>query len=133
MEKYELLPQQLILDGTCKIEDFFEPDPVSLEKVNRVHNRDYVSRLLGLELTKNDVRKIGFPLSKELVKREMTIAGGTVRGADKALESGIAMNIAGGTHHAYRSHGEAFCLLNDQAIAAQSLLDQKKANQILIL
>jgi len=133
MEKYELLPQQLILEGTCKKEDFFEPDPVSLEKVNRVHNRDYVSRLLSLELTKNDVRKIGFPLSKELVKRELTIAGGTVKGAEKALISGIAMNIAGGTHHAYRSHGEAFCLLNDQAIAAQFLIDQKKVNQILIL
>ena len=133
MEKYELLPQQLILEGTCEKEDFFEPDPVSLKQVSRVHDSHYVNQLLQLELTKSEVRKIGFPLSKELIKREFTITGGTVKGAEKALETGIAMNIAGGTHHAFRSHGEAFCLLNDQAIAAQSLLDEKKASQILIL
>jgi acetoin utilization deacetylase AcuC-like enzyme len=72
-------------------------------------------------------------LSKSLVQREFTIAGGTVMGAEKALKSGIAMNIAGGTHHAFRAHGEAFCLLNDQAIAAQYLLDKGKAKKILIL
>ncbi len=133
MDKYELLPQQLILEGTSKKEDFFQPHSVSLAHVLRVHDPDYVERLTSLELTKSEVRKIGFPLSKELVQREFIIAGGTVTGSEKALETGIAMNIAGGTHHAFRAHGEAFCLLNDQAIAAQYLLDQHKANQILIL
>lgn len=133
MEKYELLPQQLILEGTCKKEDFFEPNPASFEQVVGVHDPNYVLRLSNLELTKKEVRKIGFPLSKGLVEREFVIAGGTLIGAEKALQSGIAMNIAGGTHHAFRSHGEAFCLLNDQAIAAQYLLDQNKAHQILIL
>ena len=133
MDKYELLPQQLILEGTSKKEDFFQPHSASLAHVLRVHDPDYVERLTSLELTKSEVRKIGFPLSKELVQREFIIAGGTVRGSEKALETGIAMNIAGGTHHAFRAHGEAFCLLNDQAIAAQYLLDQHKANQILIL
>ena len=126
MEKYELLPQQLILEGTCKKEDFFEPHTASLNQVIRVHDSDYVNRLCNLELTKSEIRKIGFPLSEDLIKREFVIAGGTVMGAEKALKSGISMNIAGGTHHAFHSHGEAFCLLNDQAIAAQYLFRSKQ-------
>jgi len=133
MEKYELLPQQLLLEGTCKKEDFFEPLPATPAQVSRVHDPSYVTQLLNLALTKSEVRKIGFPLSKELIEREFTIAGGTIRGAEKALATGIAMNIAGGTHHAFPAHGEAFCLLNDQAIAAQNLIDNNLAKQILIL
>ena len=72
-------------------------------------------------------------MSEDLISREFCIAGGTISGAVHALEHGIALNIAGGTHHAYRAHGEAFCLLNDQAIAAQYLLDQGLASKILIL
>ena len=133
MEKYELLPQQLILEGTNKIEDFFEPKPALLEHVLRVHDKNYVNRLLKLTLTKNEIRSIGFPLTNDLIRREFLIAGGTIYGAEKALKFGIAMNVAGGTHHAYPNKGEAFCLLNDQAIAAQYLLDSGKVKKILIL
>ena len=133
MEKYELLPQQLLLEGTCEPSDFFTPTKVALENVFRIHNKEYVTRLINLNLTQREIRKIGFPLTKELVERELMIAGGTIMGCEKALKTGIAMNIAGGTHHAFSDCGEAFCLLNDQAIAAQYLLDQKKASQILIL
>jgi acetoin utilization deacetylase AcuC-like enzyme len=133
MEKYELLPQQLLLEGTCEPSDFFTPNKVTLENVLRIHNKEYVTRLINLNLTKREVRNIGFPLTKELVERELMIAGGTIMGCEKALQTGIAMNIAGGTHHAFFDCGEAFCLLNDQAIAAQYLLDKKKASQILIL
>ena len=133
MEKYELLPQQLLLEGTCEPSDFFKPTKVALKNVLRIHNKEYVARLINLNLTRREVRNIGFPLTKELVERELMIAGGNIMGCEKALKTGIAMNIAGGTHHAFYDCGEAFCLLNDQAIAAQYLLDQKKASQILIL
>ena len=133
MEKYELLPQQLLLEGTCEPSDFFTPTKVALENVLNIHNKEYVTRLINLNLTQREIRNIGFPLTKELVERELIIAGGTVMGCEKALKTGIAMNIAGGTHHAFSDCGEAFCLLNDQAIAAQYLLDQNKASQILIL
>ena len=133
MEKYELLPQQLLLEGTCEPSDFFTPTKVALENVLRIHNEEYVTRLINLNLNTREIRNIGFPLTKELVERELMIAGGTIMGCEKALKKGIAMNIAGGTHHAFSDCGEAFCLLNDQAIAAQYLLDQKKASQILIL
>ena len=133
MEKYELLPQQLLLEGTCEPSDFFTPIKVAIENVLRIHNKEYVTRLINLNLNTREIRNIGFPLTKKLVKRELIIAGGTIMGCEKALKKGIAMNIAGGTHHAFQDRGEAFCLLNDQAIAAQYLLDQKKASQILIL
>jgi len=133
MEKYELLPQQLLLEGSCTQADFIIPKPATKEEVLQVHQSQYVARLLKLDLSKSEVRSIGFPLSSDLVKREFLIAGGTLMGAQKALKTGIAMNIAGGTHHAFPDRGEAFCLLNDQAIAAQYLLDKGFAKKILIL
>lgn len=133
MEKYDLLPKQLMYDGTCIQEDFFVPKPIDLSIIERVHEPEYIKKLRTLTLNKSEARKIGFPLSKELVEREIIIAGGTIQGSMKAFETGVAMNIAGGTHHAFKGHGEAFCLLNDQAIAAQYLLDKKLVDRILIV
>ena len=133
MLKYELLPQQLLLEGVVTVADFFEPAICSLEHVLAVHKQEYVDDLLNLTLNPKAARKIGFPLSKELVQRELIIAQGTITGAQKSFETKISFNIAGGTHHAFSTHGEAFCLLNDQAIAAQFLLDNKLARKILII
>ncbi len=133
MLKYELLPQQLLHEGIALKTDFFEPEIIPIETVLRVHTKEYVSDLLDLTLDARAARKIGFPLSKELVERELRIAQGTILGSEKAFETKVAFNIAGGTHHAYSDHGEAFCLLNDQAIAAQYLLDKKLAKKILII
>ncbi|HEX8576636.1 MAG TPA: histone deacetylase [Flavobacterium sp.] len=133
MLKYELLPKQLIYEGTATTEDFFAPEIAAIEDVLTVHSQDYLNDLLHLTLDAKAVRKIGFPLSDQLVERELRIAQGTILGAEKALASGVSFNIAGGTHHAYTGHGEAFCLLNDQAIAAQYLLRHKLASTILIV
>ena len=133
MIKYELLPQQLLHEGIAQKEDFFEPEVASIENILTVHTKEYVTDLLNLRLDARAARKIGFPLSKELVERELRIAQGTILGAEKAFETKVAFNIAGGTHHAYSNRGEAFCLLNDQAIAAQYLLNKKLAKKILII
>ena len=133
MEKYDLLPKQLIYEGTCDETDFFSPSPATDLVVKAIHEPEYVDRLKAMDLSASEIRKNGFPISNQLVDREFIIAGGTIEGCLKAYDTGIAFNIAGGTHHAYRDHGEAFCLLNDQAIAAQFLLDQKLANKILII
>ena len=133
MEKYDLLPKQLIHEGTCDPDDFFSPRPLSDSIVKTVHQSDYVDRLRDQDLNRSEIRKIGFPISQQLVEREFVIAGGTVEGALKALKTGIAFNIAGGTHHAYPTHGEAFCMLNDQAIAAHYLLDQQLVKKVLII
>jgi acetoin utilization deacetylase AcuC-like enzyme len=133
MLKYELLPKQLLLEGTASKADFFEPEICDLKHVLAVHNKQYVDDLLNLKLDSKAARKIGFPLSDVLVERELRIAHGTVLGCEMALQHGIAFNIAGGTHHAFSNRGEAFCMLNDQAIGAQYLLDKKLAKKILIV
>jgi len=133
MLKYELLPQQLILEGIADEEDFFAPESADLEDVYAVHNKEYVDDLLNLTLDPKAVRKIGFPLSAELIERELRITQGTIIGCEKALQTGVAFNIAGGTHHAFTNRGEGFCMLNDQAIGAKYLLDKKLASKILII
>lgn len=133
MIKYELLPQQLLHEGTAVTNDFYEPGLPDMEHILAVHNKEYVDHLLNLTLDPRAVRKIGFPLSDELVERELRIAQGTIWGVHQALQYGIAFNIAGGTHHAYSDRGEAFCLLNDQAIGAQYLINNRLAKKVLIV
>ena len=133
MLKYDLLPQQLLHEGTAAAGDFFEPGLCDIQHVLAVHTEAYVNDLLQLTLNERAARKIGFPLSAQLVERELRITQGTITGCEQALKAGIAFNIAGGTHHAFTNRGEAFCMLNDQAIAAQYLLDQHLASKILIV
>lgn len=133
MEKYELLPQQLLYEGTCIAKNFFEPKMPSNEDILAVHTEEYFENLLNLTIDKRAARKIGFPLSKELIERELRIAQGTIEGCEYALKHGVAMNIAGGTHHAYTDRGEGFCMLNDQAIGAKYLQKKGFAEKILIV
>ncbi|GAA0715805.1 histone deacetylase [Aquimarina litoralis] len=133
MIKYELLPKQLLHEGTCNKENFFTPEISDSTPILAVHTKEYYTALTNLSLDRKAVRKIGFPLSQELVDREIIIADGTLKASEYALQNGIAMNIAGGTHHAYTDRGEAFCLLNDQAIGARQLLSKKLAEKILIV
>lgn len=133
MEKYDLLPKQLIHEGTCTEENFFEPTEVNITDVLQVHSKQYVDKLTKLELSKSEIRVTGFPLSQALVTRELIITQGTIEASLFALKYGVAMNIAGGTHHAFSDRGEAFCLLNDQAVAAAYLLRKKLASKILIV
>jgi len=133
MEKYELLPRQLLHEGTCSEENFFEPEFPTDKYILKAHDADYFERLRDLKLSTREIRKSGFPLSEALVKREMIIADGTMKAVHYSLEHGIAFNIAGGTHHAYSNRAEAFCLLNDQAIAARYLQHKNLAEKILIV
>ena len=133
MEKYDLLPQQLIYEGTCIEENFFEPEIPNNKHFFTVHDPEYFFDLLNITLSQKEARKIGFPLSEVLVAREMIIADGTIKASEFALKNGIAMNIAGGTHHAFSNRGEAFCMLNDQAIGARYLQQKGLVNKILIV
>ena len=133
MDKYDLLPQQLIYEGTCTEENFFEPGIPNNKHFFTVHDPEYFFNLLNITLSQKEARKIGFPLSEVLVAREMIIADGTIKSSKFSLKNGIAMNIAGGTHHAFSSHGEAFCMLNDQAIGARYLQQKELAKKILII
>ena len=134
MLKYELLPAQLKHEGTCTEANFFEPNRMPNEApILAVHDPEYFYDLLNITLDPRAARKIGFPLSEVLIEREIVIADGTIKASEYALKHGVAMNIAGGTHHAYTDHGEAFCLLNDQAIAARYLQEKGLAKKVLIV
>ena len=133
MMKYDLLPQQLLYEGTCTDANFFEPEIPNDKYIVAVHDPEYFYDLLNMKISAKMARKIGFPLSEDLVERERIIADGTLKACDFALQYGISMNIAGGTHHAYSDHGEAFCMLNDQAIGAKYLLNKGLAKKILIV
>lgn len=133
MSKYEVLPQQLLHEGTIKSENLFHPVPIEEKWIIQTHEQAYWQKLSSRSLTPQEVRRTGFPLTPELVEREIIIANGTVQCAEYALRFGVAMNIAGGTHHAFTNRGEGFCLLNDIAIAANYLLKNQQAQRILVV
>lgn len=133
MTKYSLLPQQLLREGTLTEDQFFTPNKVDESIILLTHKKTYWEKLKTLSLSKQEARKTGFPMSQQLIDREMTLVGGTVDCTAHALRYGCAMNIAGGTHHAFTDRGEGFCLLNDNAIAANALLDNSLSKRILIV
>lgn len=133
MEKYDLLPQQLLYEGIVKKENFFVPDKIDDKWILKCHSVAYFEKLQTLNLTKSEIRQTGFPLTKELIDREIIILTGSVQAALYAQQFGIGMNIAGGTHHAFQDRGEGFCLLNDLAVTANYLIENKIANNVLIV
>ncbi len=133
MEKYELLPEQLVYEGTVTPANFFRPIALEETEIIKVHDPIYWGKLKDLSLSRSEERATGFPLSEALVKREILIMGGSVQAAQFALSDGIAMNIAGGTHHAFTDRGEGFCLLNDIALAADHLISSGSVQKVLVV
>lgn len=133
MLKYELIPEQLLHEGTITQQNLFNPEPVSEDIILLTHEKTYWEQLRDLTLSAKDQRRIGFPLNEQLLERELRITQGTIDAAHFAIDNGIAFNVAGGTHHAGSNWGEGFCLLNDQAITANYLLNKKLAKRILII
>lgn len=133
MLKYELIPEQLAYEGLVTRDQLFAPLPLAEEVVLLTHQLAYWQQLKSMSLPAREQRRIGFPLSEQLLERELRIAKGTVDGALYAMANGLAFNVAGGTHHAGSNWGEGFCLLNDQAIASNYLLNKGLAHRILII
>lgn len=133
MIKYELIPEQLIYQGTITADQLFTPGICPDDIILQTHTTQYLDKLNSQTLSEREQRLIGFPQSPELTLREKIITQGTIDCALYAIEHGIAMNVAGGTHHAFSDRGEGFCLLNDFAIAANYLLKNNLAKKILII
>ena len=133
MEKYELIPQQLLHEGLVEKDSFFSPNVAKDFWIEKAHDKEYISKLNHLSLSKSEIRKTGFPLSRELVNREYIITQGTLDCVDFAIKYGASANIAGGTHHAFRDRGEGFCLFNDVAIGSYYALEKYQMQSILIL
>lgn len=133
MLKYELIPEQLMYEGVIKPDQFFSPNPCPDEVVLWTHCKTYLDKLKHGMLSAREQRNIGFPQSPQLTHRELIITQGTIDCCHHAFENGVALNVAGGTHHAFAERGEGFCLLNDFAVAANYLLHKKLASKILII
>jgi acetoin utilization deacetylase AcuC-like enzyme len=121
IRKFELVRDRLLREGTLHTADIVEPQPAPLADVLLVHTEDYVTRLRAGTLTPREIRRLGLPWSKALVRRSFLATGGTLNAARWALADGIGSNLAGGTHHAFPDRGEGFCVLNDVAIAIRAL------------
>jgi len=121
MSKYPLLKGLLLAEGIITQADLLEPEPLDMKALERVHTREYLTRLASAALSAAEVRRLGLPWSDALWKRSTLAAAGTLLAARTALCDGLAANLAGGTHHAFPDHGEGFCVLNDVAIAVAQL------------
>ncbi len=133
MLKYELIPGQLLHEGTITEENLFAPIACKEEIVLLTHTSDYIHKLTHQKLSDREQRVIGFPQSPQLTQREFIITQGTIDCCYAALKDGVALNVAGGTHHSFADHGEGFCMINDMAVAANYLLSKKLATKILII
>ncbi|GAB5382619.1 MAG: histone deacetylase [Aliiglaciecola sp.] len=131
IEKYQGIYDALLAKGVPKTV-FHTPDPVTVAMLNRVYNPEYVSQLVTGQLDAKAMRRIGFPWSEQLVKRTMTAVGGTLLTAELALESGKALNLTGGYHHAFANYGSGFCMFNDLYLAALSMLQHSSIDKVLI-
>jgi acetoin utilization deacetylase AcuC-like enzyme len=119
--KYALLRESIEQAGLVAPEDLIESEPATDEQILRVHTAEYLQKLKDGTLTDKEQRRLGLPWSLALLERSRRSVGGTLASAKAALAEGLAMNLAGGTHHAYPEHGEGFCVFNDVAITIRAL------------
>lgn len=133
MDKYTLIPETLLNEGSFTKQNFFEPKIKGNELVALVHSEEYIQKLKGQKLSSTEKRRIGFPLNSDLLVREELNCAGTTQAALLALENGIGFNVAGGTHHAHSDFGEGYCVYNDIAVASRYLLETNEVKQILVV
>lgn len=133
MEKYRLLRERVLASGAVRADDLAVPEPASEEEILRVHEAEYLRRVMAGGLDRAELRRIGFPWSPAMVERSRRSAGGTIAACREALANGVAVNLAGGTHHAFPDHGEGYCVLNDAAIAARAMQAEGLADRVVIL
>ena len=133
MMKYELIPEQLIYEGSFEEKQFFSPADMPDTVIREVHDAAYIHQLEEGTLPRKEVRRIGFPYSQQLLKRELCITYATIQAALSALDNGVAFNVAGGTHHAFTNRGEGYCIFNDIAVGSNYLLNQTSVSQILVI
>jgi acetoin utilization deacetylase AcuC-like enzyme len=133
IRKFELVKDLLLKEGTLREDEIFQPEPARIEDLLLVHTEDYITRLTEGTLTAKEIRKLGLPWSESLVRRSFHAISGTINAARASLETGVASNLAGGTHHAFPDRGEGFCVLNDVAVAIRVLQREKLAERFLIV
>lgn len=131
--KYEMLRHRVVARALVPAARVHEPARASGDALRLVHTDDYVDRLTNGWLDAAELRRLGFPWSDALVERSYRAVGGTCEAASAALEDGIAMNLAGGTHHAFADRGEGFCVFNDVAVAIRGLQHERRIERAAIV
>ncbi|MFN2290230.1 MAG: histone deacetylase [Anaerolineae bacterium] len=131
--KYALLRQAVVTADILPRLELSIPEPASDEQILRAHDAEYLRRMVSGQLTPKEIRRIGLPWSQELVLRARYSVGGTIACCRAALQEGIAINLAGGTHHAFRDHGQGYCLFNDSIIACRTMQAQGRASRFVIV
>jgi acetoin utilization deacetylase AcuC-like enzyme len=131
--KYALLRDRAIATGLIPVERMHEPERSSVDALRLVHTERYIASIVEGTLTDDEQRRIGLPWSPHLAERSFRAVGGTCEAADAALREGIAINLAGGTHHAFPDHGEGFCVFNDVAVAVRSLQEARRIARAAII
>lgn len=133
MEKYSRLRQALLASGEFSESDFQLPHAATDEELGRAHDLDYIQTISTGELSEAAQKAIGFPWSQGMVERSRRSAGATICACRAALAEDVSANLAGGTHHAFRDHGEGFCIFNDAAVAARTMQAEGRAKRVLIV
>ncbi|MFO8175069.1 MAG: histone deacetylase [Longimicrobiales bacterium] len=133
MAKYALLRNRVAEGGLGRDGDLVVPDAAGDEELGTVHAAAYLERVTTGTLSLQEIRRIGFPWSPELVERSRRSVGGTLAASRAALEEGVAMNLSGGTHHAFPDRGEGFCVFNDVAVAARVMQREGRVRRVVIL
>ncbi len=133
VEKYRLIKERLEASGVLSSADLRTPQPARVEDVLRVHTRSYWTRIAEGTFTPNQERLLELPFSPELRAASLLCAGGTTLAGHLAISRGRSVHLGGGFHHAFADHGEGFCLLNDVAIAAATLIEAEEVDRILIV
>ncbi len=133
MRKYSLLRERVITENLIRPQDLIVPEAATDEQILRAHDADYLERVKNGTLSAKEIRRIGFPWSPGMVERSRRSSGATIAACRAAFEDGVAVNLAGGTHHAFRDHGEGYCVFNDSAIAARAMQAEGRARRVVIL
>ena len=133
ISKFALAADRLVREGTLAPSELVAPEPVAIADLLLVHTEDYITRLRAGSLTEREIRRLGLPWSKSLVRRSFLATSGTIIAARAALKVGIASNLAGGTHHAFPDRGEGFCVFNDVAVAIRVLLRDRLIERAAII
>lgn len=133
MAKYSRLRERVSAAGLVSPTALQEPAAAPDEAITRAHDVEYLSRVRRGALSGQEMRRIGFPWSPEMVERSLRSAGATLAAARGALEDGCGVNLAGGTHHAFRDRGEGYCVFNDAAVAARAMQAEGRARQVAII
>ncbi len=133
MAKYTLLRERIKREQLVPPEDLCLPPAVSDSQLLLIHDRDYLARVIGGTLSRHEVRRIGFPWSPAMVERSRRSSGATLSACRVALHEGCAANLAGGTHHAFRDHGEGYCVFNDAVLAARVMQNEGTVQRVAII